>query len=159
MNDGLAHSNHLHSNKTADEPIPFVLEQGFVSLVINYVHLLTTSDNGQSHGVPETARGPVSGRGLHDRRRATYYGDGRGQFIGAVSIRQRPAEVEDRAILGHWEGDLVEGSRGTYIATLVKRQSRFVIIVKVPDKRSDVVVASLIKAVRELLLALRRSLT
>jgi IS30 family transposase len=83
----------------------------------------------------------------------------RGQIADAVSIRQRPAEVEDRAIPGHWEGDLVEGSRGTFIATLVERQSRFVIIVKVANKSSDVVVAALIKAVRKLPMALRRSLT
>jgi IS30 family transposase len=100
-----------------------------------------------------------SKRRIRRSRHATYFGEGRGQIIDAVSIRQRPAEVEDRAIPGHWEGDLVEGSRGTYIATLVERQSRFVIIVKVADKRSDVVVAALIKAVRKLATALRRSLT
>ena len=100
-----------------------------------------------------------SKRRIRRSRHATYFGDGRGQIVDAVSIRQRPAEVADRAVPGHWEGDLVEGSRGTYIATLVERQSRFVIIVKVADKRSDVVVAALIKAVRKLPIALRRSLT
>ncbi len=100
-----------------------------------------------------------SKRRIRRSRHATYFGEGRGQIIDAISIRQRPAEVEDRAIPGHWEGDLVEGSRGTYIATLVERQSRFVIIVKVADKRSHVVVAALIKAVRKLPTALRRSLT
>jgi IS30 family transposase len=100
-----------------------------------------------------------SKRRIRRSRHATYTGQGRGQIIDAISIRQRPADVEDRAIPGHWEGDLVEGSRGTYIATLVERQSRFVIIVKVADKRSDVVVAALIKAVRKLPTSLRRSLT
>lgn len=100
-----------------------------------------------------------SKRRIRRSRNATLKGAGRGQIIDAVSIRQRPAEVEDRAIPGHWEGDLVEGSRGTYFATLVERQSRFVIIVKVKDKRTEVVVAALIKAVRKLPAALRRSLT
>lgn len=60
---------------------------------------------------------------------------------------------------GHWEGDLVEGSRGTYIATLVERQSRFVMLVKLSEKRTDAVVDALIKAVRKLPVALRKSLT
>jgi len=81
------------------------------------------------------------------------------RILDAVSISQRPAEVEDRAVPGHWEGDLVEGSRGTYIATLVERRSRFVILVKIPEKRTDVVVNALIKAVRKLPAALRKSLT
>jgi IS30 family transposase len=81
------------------------------------------------------------------------------QIVDAVSIRDRPAEIEDRAIPGHWEGDLVQGSRGTFIATLVERKSRFVIIVKVADKKTESVVAALIKAVRKLPIALRRSLT
>ncbi len=94
-------------------------------------------------------------------RRSAHATDGRrGERIAnAVSIRQRPAEVEDRAVPGHWEGDLVEGSRGTFIATLVERRSRFVILVKLPEKRTDVVVSALIKAVRKLPTALRKSLT
>jgi IS30 family transposase len=100
-----------------------------------------------------------SKRSIRRSRHATYYGEGRGQIIDAVSIRQRPAEIEDRAVPGHWEGDLVEGSRGTFIATQVERQSRFVIIVKVADKRTESVVTALIKAVRKLPVALRRSLT
>lgn len=100
-----------------------------------------------------------SKRRIRRSRHATARGEGRGEIVDAVSIRQRPAEIEDRAIPGHWEGDLVEGSRGTFIATLVERQSRFVIIVKVADKRTDTVVAALIKAVRKLPMALRRSLT
>jgi len=87
-----------------------------------------------------------------DRRRGE-------RIANAVSIRERPAEVEDRAVPGHWEGDLVEGSRGTFIATLVERQSRFVVLVKLSEKRTDVVVHALIKAVRKLPTALRKSLT
>jgi IS30 family transposase len=60
---------------------------------------------------------------------------------------------------GHWEGDLIEGSRGTCIATLVERQSRFVILIKLKRKQTDVVVSALIEAVRKLPAALRRSLT
>lgn len=99
-----------------------------------------------------------SGRSFRRPRHAI---DGRrGERIAnAVSIRQRPAEVEDRAVPGHWEGDLVEGSRGTFIATLVERRSRFAILVKLSDKRTDVVVDALIKAVRKLPTALRQSLT
>lgn len=94
-------------------------------------------------------------------RRPRHAIDGRQgeRIIDAVSIRQRPAAVEDRAVPGHWEGDLVEGSRGTFIATLVERQSRFVILVKLPDKRTEAVVGALIKAVRKLPTALRKSLT
>lgn len=87
-----------------------------------------------------------------DRRRGE-------RIANAVSIRERPAEVEDRAVPGHWEGDLVEGSRGTFIATLVERQSRFVVLVKLPEKRTDVVVDALTKAVRRLPTTLRKSLT
>ena len=94
-------------------------------------------------------------------RRPRHAIDGRNgdRIVDAVSIRQRPAEVEDRAVPGHWEGDLVEGSRGTFIATLVERRSRFVILVKLSEKRTDTVVDALIKAVRKLPTTLRKSLT
>jgi IS30 family transposase len=94
-------------------------------------------------------------------RRPHHAFDGRTgeRIVGAVSIRERPAEVEDRAVPGHWEGDLVEGSRGTFIATLVERRSRFVMLVKLPEKRTEVVVKALINAVRKLPTVLRKSLT
>jgi IS30 family transposase len=94
-------------------------------------------------------------------RRPRHAIDGRvgERIVDAVSISQRPAEVQDRAVPGHWEGDLVEGARGTFIATLVERRSRFVVLVKLPEKRTEVVVAALIKAVRKVPAVLRKSLT
>jgi transposase, IS30 family len=83
----------------------------------------------------------------------------RGQIVDAVSIRERPAEAEDRAVPGHWEGDLLCGSKNSYIATLVERQTRFVMLIKVPGKDSESVAVALSKHVRKLPLELRRSLT
>ena len=81
------------------------------------------------------------------------------QIVDAVSIRERPAEVQDRAIPGHWEGDLLAGSANTYIATLVERHSRFTMLVKVPSKDTATVVAALSRHVRRLPASLRRSMT
>ena len=86
-------------------------------------------------------------------------GQSRGQIVDAISIRERPAEVEDRVIPGHWEGDLLSGSRNSHIATLVERHSRFTMLVKVPSKDTATVVAALSKHVRKLPASLRRSLT
>src|SRR6202795_3457402 len=86
-------------------------------------------------------------------------GQSRGQIVDAISIRERPAEVEDRAIPGHWDGDLLSGSRNSHIATLVERHSRFTMLVKVPSKDTATVVAALSKHVRKLPASLRRSLT
>jgi IS30 family transposase len=83
----------------------------------------------------------------------------RGQIVDAVSIRERPAEAEDRAVPGHWEGDLLCGGRNTYIATLVERQTRFAMLIKVAGKDSASVVCALSKHVRKLPPQLRRSLT
>jgi len=83
----------------------------------------------------------------------------RGQIVGAVSIRERPAEVEDRAIPGHWEGDLISGSKNSHIVTLVERHSRFTALIKVPSRDTDTVVSALTRHVRKLPASLRRSLT
>ena len=83
----------------------------------------------------------------------------RGQIVDAVSIRERPAEADDRAVPGHWEGDLLCGGRNSYIATLVERHTRFVMLIKVGGKDSASVVCALSKHVRKLPLELRRSLT
>jgi len=90
---------------------------------------------------------------------ATTQGQPRGQIVDAVSIRERPAEVEERAIPGHWEGDLLSGSNNTHIATLVERQSRFVLLVHVDGKDSDSVVSALVRQVNRLPDGLMSSLT
>ena len=92
-------------------------------------------------------------------RHASEHGQSRGQIVDALSIRERPAEAEDRAIPGHWEGDLLAGAKNSYIATLVERHSRFAMLIKVPSKDTAVVVAALSKPVRKLPATLRRSLT
>jgi IS30 family transposase len=76
-----------------------------------------------------------------------------------MPIRERPAEAEDRAIPGHWEGDLLTGAKNSYIATLVERHSRFAMLIKVPSKDTAVVAAALSKPVRKLPATLRHSLT
>jgi len=86
-------------------------------------------------------------------------GHSQGQIPDMVSIRERPAEAEDRAVPGHWEGDLVTGANDTHIATLVERSTRFVMLVKLHRKDSATVVAALAKHVRKLPEELRRSLT
>jgi IS30 family transposase len=86
-------------------------------------------------------------------------GLGRGQIVDAVSIRERPAGVEDRAVPGHWEGDLLAGSHNTYIATLVERQSRFAMLVKIDGKDTQTVVKALTKKVQRLPAEQRKSLT
>jgi hypothetical protein len=92
-------------------------------------------------------------------RHATVSGQSRGQIVDAISIRETPAEVEDRAIPGHWEGDLLSGAKNSYIATLVERHSRFAMLIKVPSKNTEVVVAALSQHVRKLPATLKRSLT
>ena len=77
----------------------------------------------------------------------------------AVSIRQRPAAVEDRAVPGHWEGDLLSGPNNTYIATLVERQTRYVMLAKVAGKDTQTVVNALIQQAKKLPKELYKSLT
>jgi IS30 family transposase len=82
-----------------------------------------------------------------------------GQIVDAVSIRERPADIEDRAVPGHWEGDLLSGANNTHMVTLVERHSRFAMLIKVQGKDTASVVSALSKQVRKLPLELRRSLT
>ena len=82
-----------------------------------------------------------------------------GQITDAISISERPASVEDRAVPGHWEGDLICGSHNSQIATLVERHSRYVMLVKVDSKDSETVVKALIKQAHKLPQELYKSLT
>src|ERR1700721_76430 len=100
-----------------------------------------------------------SKRRMRRSRHSSEQGQSRGQIVDAISIRQRPAEVEERAIPGHWEGDLLAGGKNSYTATLVERHSRFVMLIKVPSKEPDAVVAALSQHVRKLPASLKRSLT
>ena len=100
-----------------------------------------------------------SGRRLRRAIKTDTQGEQRGKIADAVSIRQRPADVEDRAVPGHWEGDLLSGSKNSHIVTLVERHSRFTSLIKVPNKETATVVAALTRQIRKLPAALRRSLT
>ncbi len=90
---------------------------------------------------------------------ATTAGQPRGQIIDAVSIRERPASIEDRAVPGHWEGDLLAGAANSHLATLVERQSRYVLLVRLRGKDTDSVVQALSRTVRALPKRLMSSLT
>jgi len=100
-----------------------------------------------------------SKRTIRRSKQAGLNGDGRGQIKDLVSIRQRPAAVEDRAVPGHWEGDLLSGSKNSYIATVVERHTRYVMLAKVPNKDTQTVVSALIKQAKRLPSELYKSLT
>lgn len=98
-------------------------------------------------------------RVFRQSRKNNTKGNPRGQINEAVSIADRPADVEDRAVPGHWEGDLIAGSGNTFVATLVERQSRFTMLVKVAGKDTVTVVEALTRQVKKLPDHLRESLT
>jgi len=100
-----------------------------------------------------------SKRTIRRSRLATGKGDGRGQIKDIISIRERPAAIEDRAVPGHWEGDLLSGSKNSYMATLVERHTRYVMLVKVANKETQTVVSALIKQAKKLPNELYKSLT
>ena len=100
-----------------------------------------------------------SNRMMRRSRHSTAKHNGQGKIPDAVSISERPASVEDRAIPGHWEGDLIQGSGKTFIATLVERQTRYVMLLKVNDNKTKTVIDALIKQSRKLPKELYKSLT
>jgi IS30 family transposase len=98
-------------------------------------------------------------RAMRRSRHKNLRDEGLGQITDAVSIRERPAEAEDRAVPGHWEGDLLFGSHNSQIATLVERYTRYVMLVKVPSKDTETVISALIKHAHKLPRELYKSLT
>jgi len=106
----------------------------------------------QTHGVlkKELLGHLRSKRTIRRSKQATQKGSDHGQIRDMISIRERPASVEDRAVPGHWEGDLLSGSKNSHIATLVERHTRYVMLAKVANKETNTVVSALIKQAKKL---------
>jgi IS30 family transposase len=98
-------------------------------------------------------------RATRRSRHHTQKTDNHGRILDTVSISERPASAEDRAVPGHWEGDLISGSGNTYIATLVERHTRYVMLAKVDSKTTETVINALIKQAHKLPEELYKSLT
>lgn len=98
-------------------------------------------------------------RAMRRSRHHTQKTGNHGRITEAVAISERPASAEDRVVPGHWEGDLLFGDRSSQIATLVERQTRYVMLVKVAGKDTETVIDALIKNARRLPKQLYRSLT
>lgn len=115
----------------------------------------------QSRGVlkKELAQYLRSKRTIRRSKHSSLKGKGLGQINDAISIHERPASVEDRAIPGHWEGDLIAGTNNSHVATLVERHSRYVMLAKVEGKDTESVISSLIEQSKQLPKELYKSLT
>jgi IS30 family transposase len=98
-------------------------------------------------------------RTIRRSRQKTLKNEGLGQITDTVSIRERPASVEDRAVPGHWEGDLIFGTNNSQIATLVERHTRYVMLAKIDGKDTETVISALIKQAHKLPRELYKSLT
>ena len=98
-------------------------------------------------------------RATRRSRQHTQKTDNHGRITNTVSISERPASVEDRAVPGHWEGDLISGKNNTHIATLVERHTRLVMLAKVDNKKTETVINALIKQAHKLPSELYKSLT
>ncbi|MDF7225062.1 IS30 family transposase [Proteus mirabilis] len=100
-----------------------------------------------------------SRRTVRKSRTTSLKGKGLGSIPNAVPISERPSTVADRAIPGHWEGDLIQGSKNSYIVTLVERHSRYVMLAKISDNKTATVIAALIKQAQQLPSELYKTLT
>jgi len=98
-------------------------------------------------------------RAIRRSKHASLKGAGLGKITNTVSIRERPASVEDRAVPGHWEGDLIFGTHNSQIATLVERHTRYVMLARVSGKDTETVINALIKQAHKLPRELYQSLT
>ncbi len=98
-------------------------------------------------------------RTMRHSRHGNRSGEGQGQIKDMIAISERPASVEDRAVPGHWEGDLIVGSNDSYLATLVERHTRYVMLAKVNGKDTKTVINALIKQSKKLPRELYKSLT
>jgi len=98
-------------------------------------------------------------RATRRSRHHTQKTDNHGRILDTISISERPASAEDRAVPGHWEGDLISGRGHTYIATLVERHTRYVMLAKVDSKKTEAVINALIKQAHKLPRELYKSLT
>ena len=131
-------------------------EQSRVSHETIYRSLYVQTRGVLKKELQECLRSP---RAIRRSRHATQKGLKLRKIKDAVPISARPPEVEDRAVPGHWEGDLIVGSNNSYIATLVERHSRFVMLAKVENKDTQSVITALIKQARKLPKELYKSLT
>jgi len=100
-----------------------------------------------------------SGKVIRQAKAASGKKQSRGTIKGAISIHDRPAVIEDRAVPGHWEGDLISGSKNTHIATLVERHSRYTMLVKVKGKDTISVVSAITEQMSQLPSELKKTLT
>ena len=98
-------------------------------------------------------------RGYRQSRKVAHAPDGRGRLADTISISERPPEADDRAVPGHWEGDLLAGTKWSNIATLVERQSRYVMLVRLPDRNAPTVARALARRMQKLPTSLKQSLT
>jgi len=150
-------------DKWSPEQIAGWLKQEFPNNEDNHVSYETIYKSLfiQSRGVlkRELAQYLRSQRTIRRSKHSSLKGKGLGQINDAISIHERPASVEDRAIPGHWEGDLIAGTNNSHVATLVERHSRYVMLAKVEGKDTESVISSLIKQSKQLPKELYKSLT
>jgi IS30 family transposase len=100
-----------------------------------------------------------SRRTIRRSRHSTRKGHGKGQIADMISIHQRPATVEDRVVPGHWEGDLISGASNSSIVTVVERSTRYLVLIKVANKKTATVVSALIEQANKIPTELYKSLT